>query len=441
MMPALVALLAAGAGAGAGSILACVPALHVYNVLALGAALLAAAGTALPSEVLLPLAAGLVVGWTINNTIPSVLLGAADESAVFMVLPGQTYLMAGRGFEAVMLTAAGALGGLIVLLGVAAPLLPRALPLAIDVLRPHYHWILWCVIAFMLQAEWPKTGGMGQGGWARLLEGWRTPAAGLLTFALAGLLGFVLLFRSPIAPEAGFQNIMPAFVGLFGAPWLLLNAVSGPSIPAQRMAASLGASPWHWLRGVGAGAAGGAFAAFFPGVTGGVGGMLAGHATAQTDDRAFLISQGASKTVYYVGALLLFFVPGAGLTRGGAAWMLRITHVAGGWGDYWLVLGSIAVAGAVALLLAAPLTRLTIRAIERWDYRRASALVLAAMAGLVYAVTGLPGLAVAFVSTGIGLIPILYGSRRMNCLGVILLPLACNLSGIGATAAAFLGLL
>jgi len=36
---------------------------------------------------------------------------------------------------------------------------------------------------------------------------------------------------------------------------------------------------------------------------------------------------------------------------------------------------------------------------------------------------------------------LLFGSRRLNCLGVLLLPIACNMSGIGEPVAAFLGLL
>ena len=45
------------------------------------------------------------------------------------------------------------------------------------------------------------------------------------------------------------------------------------------------------------------------------------------------------------------------------------------------------------------------------------------------------------VAAGIGLIPVLFGSRRLNCLGVLLLPIACNMSGVGEPVAAFLRLL
>jgi len=51
------------------------------------------------------------------------------------------------------------------------------------------------------------------------------------------------------------------------------------------------------------------------------------------------------------------------------------------------------------------------------------------------------GLAICAVATGIGLIPVLWGSRRMNCMGVLLLPIALNMVGAGDVVARFLGLL
>ena len=161
--------------------LACVAGLHVYNVLglaAVGVHRLAGQGTVVPTEVTLPFAVGMVVGYSVLNTLPSVLLAAPDESALFTVLPGQKYLMAGRGYEGVMLTTFGGLVGLVVLVVFVGPAAPRLLPPAQAILRPHMHWIIWCVIAFMLMSEWPKGGYRGQGGWSRFLDSWKSTGAG-----------------------------------------------------------------------------------------------------------------------------------------------------------------------------------------------------------------------------------------------------------------------
>jgi putative membrane protein len=153
-----------------------------------------------------------------------------------------------------------------------------------------------------------------------------------------------------------------------------------------------------------------------------------------------MLSQGASKTVYYIGALLLFFVPGLHLTRGGGAWILKGLYTPCE-GDYLLALGSIALSGAASFLLMPPITRWTLRLISRVDYRLISIFSLIIIVALVFALTGWTGLFIAAVASGIGLIPVLFGSRRLNCLGVLLLPIACNMAGVGPAVAAFLGLL
>ncbi len=443
-MTVLVVVAASLAGAVLSSLLAVLPGLHVYNVLG-GLVLLFSsarqAGLDLPPEVYLPLMTGMIVGWAMLNTIPSVLLGAPDEAAIFTVLPGQKYLMPGRGYEGAMMTAVGGLAGLFLLVFAVGPLAPRVVPLARRVLAPHMHWILWVIITYMLMSEWPKGGTLGPAGWRKFADAWRGLAAGLATFLLAGVLGFVLLYRSPVSTSVAFQNIMPAFVGLFAVPWCLFNLLSGTRMPPQHTVDSLELDGDVVLRAAASGGLGGGFAAFFPVVTGGVGGLLAGHATAQRDERVFILSQGVSKLVYYVGAFLLFFVPGANLRRGGAAWMLQGFFTPRTWYDYFMILGSVALAGGVAFLMMAPLTRFTLGLIRRVDYRVASGAALAIILAMVLAVTGWMGLSVAVVAAGIGSVPVLFGSRRLNCLGVLLLPMACNMSGVGGRVAGWLGLL
>jgi len=437
-------------GAGVSAVLACLPGLHVYNVMGLAVLAVHAVtgGAAIAPAAAVPFATGLIVGYAMLSAIPSILLAAPDESALFMVMPGQKYLMAGRGLEAVMLTGTGGLAGLALLLAVVGPAGPYVLPTVRRVAGPHQHWILWCVICFMLQSEWPKGGRRGRHGWARLGDAWRSLAWGLATFLLSGLLGFILLYRSPLGVDAAFQNLMPAFVGLFTLPWLLLNLAAGVDVPPQapltRAVVPSPADPDHgaWLlKGVTAGALGGGFAAFFPVVTGGVGGFLAGHATAMNSDRAFLVSQGTSKLVYYVGGFLFFFVPGLRMVRGGGAAMLSGMYVPAAEADAFMALAAAAFAGAVSILLLQPLTALVLDLIRRVGYRRLSLAALGLVLLLVVAITGLPGLLVTLTATGIGLLPVLCGSRRLNALGVVLLPLACMMSGFGPAVARVLGLL
>ena len=439
----LTVLLAVLAGTAIACVLGLLPGLHIYNVmgvLVLGVLGLAKAGIDVPPEVYIPAMTGMVVGWSVVNTIPAVLLGTPDESALFTVLPGQKDLMAGRGFEGTMITAVGGLAGAWFLLAVVAPCAPVYLPVAQQVLKGHMHWVLWIIITFMLMSEWPKGGNRGRAGWAKFYDAWKTLLAGLATFLLSGLLGFILLTASPVSHEVAFQNIMPAFVGLFAVPWCLLNMISAADVPPQRLAKSLDLDGDVILRSVWSGGLGGGIAAYFPVVTGGVGGMLAGHACAQREERVFIMGQGVSKFIYYVGAFMLMFVPGLNLTRGGGAWMVKTLYVPAGISDYYLVLGSIAVAAGVSYLLMEPLTRLTVRFVSRFNYRHVSTVALVVIVLMVLLMTGWIGLFIAAVGTGIGLLPVLFGSRRLNCLGILLLPIACNMSGFGYRIVDFLGL-
>jgi len=436
----LLLLGAALAGTVLASLVACLPALHIYNVAGLLVILAVKVEGLVPDEVLALFMLGMVVGYAVVNTIPSVFLGAPDESTLFVVLPGQRYLMECRGFEASVLTGVGGLGGLLVLL-LLAPAMPRIFPVVRAVVGPHLHWILGAIIVFMLMSEWPKSFDRGGSRLARLLDAWRSPGVGLLTFLLSGLLGLVLFYGNLTPVERAFQNLLPAFVGLFGIPWVLQNLLSQARVPAQHVGRSVDLSPGLIARGVGAGALGGLFAAFFPVVTAGIGGLLAGQATAQRDDRLFLVGQGASKLVYYVGALLFFFVPGLNLIRGGMAGMLSILYRPDTSETYWVAIAAILVCGALAFGLLLWLSRAAGWLVGRVDYRWISAATLVVLIGMVAALTGWGGLLIAVIATAIGLLPVLWGARRTNCMGILLLPLTLQLAGLGTTVAGWLGLI
>jgi putative membrane protein len=292
----------------------------------------------------------------------------------------------------------------------------------------------------MLMSEWPKGSDRGSTGLAKLLDAWRSLAAGLLTFLLSGILGFVLFYGNLVPSEMAFQSLLPAFVGLFAIPWVLQNIISRAQIPAQHVAHAVDLSPRLLVRGVGAGSLGGLFAAFFPAVTGGIGAFLAGHATAQRDDRLFIVSQGTSKLIYYVGALIFFFVPGLHMTRGGMAWMLSVLYTPRTPAIYWAAIAAMLVSGALAFLLLLVLSRAAIALVSRIDYRWISAATLLTLVGIVLWMTGWGGLLIATVSAGIGLLPVMWGARRMNCMGVLLLPLTLNLAGLGTPVASWMGL-
>jgi putative membrane protein len=432
------------AGTLLASLLACVPALHVYNVAGLILLLLPrleARGIGpIPPQALAMVLLGMVVGYALSSAIPSLFFAAPDESSAWIVLPGQRYLMRGRGHEAALLIGIGSLGGLVVLVAL-SPFVTSLLSPVRQVLQPHLHWVLGLIVVFMLLSEWPKGEGRGATVLARLWDGWQSLIAGLVTFVLSGLLGLVLAYRPMVPVQASFQGLMPAFVGLFAVPWVMLNLIGRARMPQQVACTSVGVAPSAAAVGIGTGVLGGLLAAFFPIVTGGIGGLVAGHATAQRDDRIFLVSQGASKTVYTVGALLFYFAPALRLTRGGMAWMLSPLYVPYTPQEYWLAVSAIALCGAFAVWIYLGLVRGTMALVARVDMRWLSVGTLLVLLGLVTGLAGWRGLLVCAAATGIGLIPALSGARRLNCTGLLLAPALLDMAGVGSIVAGWLGLL
>lgn len=430
---------AALAGTLVSSVLSCIPALHIYNVAALLLTVSLGAGSKIPDELFAMFMLGMVIGYAMLNTLPGIFLGAPDDSTLFMSLPSQQYLMRHKGYEAAVLSGVGGLAGVAILL-VMAPMLFSIGRAVQRVVSPHLHWILAAIAIYMLMSEWPKGSGRGATALFRFWDAWRSLLAGLVTFGLSGAVGLVLFYGNLIPADRAFQNLTPAFVGLFAVPWVLQNILTQVQIPAQHVSHSLDLTPGSLLRGVGSGAVGGLFAAIFPAVTAGIGGLLAGQAIAQRDDRLFLVSQGTSKLVYYVGALLLFFVPGLNLTRGGMAWMLGIVYTPRSWQIYAVAVAATLLCGALAFFLLLGLSRLFIWLITWYDYRWISVVTLVLLGGVVLALTGWMGLFIAAISSAIGLLPLLWGTRRVNAMGVLLVPMILQASGWGVTLAAWMGL-
>ena len=168
----------------------------------------------------------------------------------------------------------------------------------------------------MILSEWPKGVSQSKNCWTNFFEGWKFLGVGIATFILSGILGFIVMSKTMVPLDFAFQSITPVFVGLFAIPWLITNIINIGVIPKQHEAQSIELDWGMVLRGTFGGFLGGFFAAYVPIVTAGVGGLMAGHATAQRDGRLFVMSYGTCKTVYYVGSFLFFFIPGLQNTHG-----------------------------------------------------------------------------------------------------------------------------
>ena len=416
------------------------PALHIYNVIGIFLLVVLKFEASMGAMQLVALCIGMIVGYSILNTVPATYFGPGDESMSYYVLPSAAWVAKGRGYESVILTGVGAMGG-IILLAVLAPVFIMVMPGLKTITSPHMFWIIGAVISYCVLSEWPKGVAQSESCWENFFEGWRFLGIGLITFLLSGLLGFIVMSKTMVPIDFAFQSITPVFVGLFAIPWLITNIINIGSVPKQYESPSMELDWDLVVRGTFGGFLGGFFAAYVPIVTAGVGGLIAGHATAQRDGRLFVMSYGTCKTVYYVGSFLLFFIPGLSLTRGGLAWIVTPVVTTLTMNDYAVVVALMLFSAGAAFMLLMPFTRLCIKLVEKIDYHYISVVALFIIVPVIYSFTGVGGMAIMAVATGLGLLPVLFQARRMNLMGVLLLPVCLNMAGYGNDILRFLGLL
>jgi len=417
-------------GTAIGSAMSMLPGLHVYNVI--GFFLLfyfTMGGLGMDPMLMVLMLIGMLVSYAFVFTIPSIYFSAPDDSTMFVLMPSQRYLKERKGHEAVVLIATGALVG-VMAITIFVPIFMNVLGVVWDVALANMHWIIGAVIAYMLLSEFPKDFGRHKNPLHGLKEAWKTILAGYLTFFLAGLLGVITFSKTMIPAGHAFQSLMAPLIGLFATSSIILNLISKYEIPEQNMPKSVDVRPSEIAHGSVAGAVGGLFAAFIPAVTAGVGGYMASHGFAQKGDKSFLVSMGASRVVYYVGAIALFFLPTLHLRRGALAMGINLFFTPETVQQFYLVDAGIALAGIISFFIVIYASKFLAKTIPKVNPKTLNIVVLVILIILVYIMTSWQGLMIMSIATAIGLVPVLFNSRRSHCLAVILVPIWLNMAGI-----------
>lgn len=221
MIDSVEVLLGVLGGLFAALVASLLPGIHIFNIMGLSAWLLWSFG-ATGGDWPLVLICSMVAGFSITSIVPVVYAAVSDEGLYFSVSPANEYVREGRERHAVELLAFGAVPALLALV-LASPILPALLCRIIAVVRPHQHWLVWSIIVYLLLSEWPREQA-GPDPLSRFVRALVAPAVGILVFVLSGTLG-VLVMHTPLLSGARVpsQALMPACVGLFTVPWLLMN--------------------------------------------------------------------------------------------------------------------------------------------------------------------------------------------------------------------------
>jgi putative membrane protein len=385
-------------GVALGTLSGLTPGLHV-NTLAL---LLAAAAPTVPGPPHLVGAAMLAAGvvHSFLDAVPALALGVPDAAMAVTALPGHRLVIAGRGREALRLSALGSGGAVVVAVPLAVPL-TAAMTEAYPVVRAHLPLVLAGVVAFLVATESSR----------------RAMVGGVLAFAASGALGVATLDLDPAGLVGAGGMLSPLFAGLFGAP-VLVDALDGGGVPEQADPA-IAAPPRAVGVATAAGAAAGAVVGYVPGVSSAIAAILALVALpADSGDRSFVVATSGVNTANTIFAL--FALVALGTPRTGVMVAFENASIPL---NLPLLLSSVGLAAVAGFLLVLVVGDRYLHAVGNVDYRLLSGSVLAMLAALAGVFAGWVGVLVFGVSAAIGMIPVRFGARRVHLMGVLIVPI------------------
>lgn len=386
------------AGIALGTISGLTPGIHV-NTFALG---LAAAAPVIPGPPRLVGAAMLAAGTTHTflDVVPAMALGVPDPAMAASALPSHRLVIAGRGREALRLSALGS--GLAVAFAV-----PLALPVTLGMtrlyplVRAHLSLVLGVVALALIATE----------------RGWRARIGGAVAMAASGALGLVVLGQSADGLLSVGSLLMPLFAGLFGAP-VLIESIGGSGVPPQDDATvALGPSSIGSIALVGTVA--GAIVGYVPGVTAAIAASGALAVLSGSGPRSFVVATSGVNTATAVFAL--FALVALGTPRTGVLVAFDSTGAPLALG---LLVGSVSMGATAGFVLVPMLGDRYLALVGRLDPTRLAVTVLCVLVGLSGLFAGPIGIAACTAATAIGLVPARFGARRANLMGVLLVPLA-----------------
>jgi len=305
----------------------------------------------------------------------------------------------GRGREALRLSALGSALAVALAVPLAVPI-TAAMTRAYPALSAHLALVLGTVALLMVLTERTLTARVGA-------------AVALLA---SGLLGALTLDvpAGGVLPVGGM--LAPLFAGLFGAP-ILIEALGGEGVPPQDDPQVTTTRGFVVAVG-GAGTLAGALVGYIPAISSAIAAAGALVLIPSRGPRAFVVATSGVNTANTIFAL--FALIALGSPRTGVVVALEDAGVPH---NLPVLLGSVAIAAVCGFLLVLVVGDRYLALAGSVDNVVLSVSVLAFLCVLVTAFAGLVGLGVFVVSTAVGLVPAQFGARRMNCMGVLLVPL------------------
>ncbi|MHC1611488.1 MAG: tripartite tricarboxylate transporter permease [Candidatus Methanospirareceae archaeon] len=379
------------------------------------------------SETVLLLVATTIVAASVAHTflsfIPAAFIGAPEGDTALVLLPAHRLLLEGRAYEATVLSVIGSFGAVIFSFISIIPfyLIFASLHLY-EILQSLMLYLLIGISALLIFTE----------SFSERMEAYQAIFLSASVFILSGLFGYVIL-NMPVHAPFLFRSTMlfPALTGLFGLSTILFSLLYTPEIPEQVIEEPV-MDRGSIMRSVISGSAFGSLVSVLPGITSAHATVMAMLARRNREPEQVIMTLSGVNTANVIFCLeTLFLISRA---RSGATIAISRLLDVQPWREI-IIPPPALVYLLIAVLIAAPFSFFITKYVgkqfalqfARLPYRKILSGTAIFLVVLVILFTGALGFLVLLVGTCIGLIPILFGVRRSNCMGVLLLPIIVKL--------------
>lgn len=366
-----------------------IPGLHVNLI-----ATLIFAIYSLPLELIVSMAISMGITHSFVSAIPSIFLGAPEESTVLAALPGHKMLLKGEGYFAAKLTAIGSLAAL--LLGaLLMPFFIFSFPILYSKIKK-FLWLILILIVFLLILK--------EQGIRKILA--------ILVFISSGLLGILTLNKLK-------EPLLPMLSGLFGVATIIYALAQKSKLPIQRNKGFYLNKKETIISTLVAIFSGGIIT-LFPSLGPSQAAALSRIFLTKFSDKGYLIAIGGISTADFLISLATLFA--IGKARNGIAVAIQRLVESFTLSDLIFMLLIAIAAGVLAFFATLFLSKLFAKFISKINYKIINAATIIFIFALVFAVTGFVGILVLIASTLIGLLPIVFNCNRSHAMGCLILP-------------------
>jgi len=350
------------------------------------------------------IAAGII--HTFLDFIPSVFLGAPEDSTALSVLPGHRFLLEGRAYEAIFLTLVGGIG-VIILSILLFPLLNFTLPFIYEGIRSYIAYVLMGIVLVMVLTE-KRMGKL----------------KGLFVFFMAGLLGFIVMDMPMLNSNT---LLFPIFTGLFGISTMLLSLSMKSKIPKQKTEKISIGNKTSFIAII-KGFFSGMFVGILPGIGAAQAAVLTNVATKQKDVKQFLISLGGINTVAALFSLMALYL--ISKPRSGIAIAVGKIIEAFGFDHLLLLMFTALFVAGLGVILTLKISKVFSKVVQKVDYKKLTLTIIMFLVILTIVLAGPVGLFLLGISTVVGLLAPLMNVKRTHSMGVLMLPIMLFYLGI-----------